>query len=346
MPSDSLPWARSEIALRDRLDEVRRRGDRWRNPATRRLAALAGFDADDVVLLAGSTQEPEEAVVLEVFRRLQPSWPKLRLVLVPRHPDRFETTARLLDAAGVAWQRRSELERTGPNPAARVMLVDAVGELGAWWGTAQVAFAQPARHRALAAHRLERAPEGRSVRERHAALNRHEVEDDGLGDEPALPGLGPVERRDNEERGRGADLAKLVDEAVQGELVLLAVELPQVALVRSVLKHDERRIAQRERVSPVVPILPLPVDGHRGVRPERVVDDAGSLALEGHPEEARWTAARGAHSQSGLPVGDSRRVDARDLGFSPRREALREPSTHRDLDVAAAWLLEIVDIEA
>ncbi len=111
-----------------------------RNPATRRLAALAGLDADDVVLLAGSTQEPEEAVVLEVFRRLQPSWPKLRLVLVPRHPDRFEVAARLLDAAGVAWQRRSALERTGPNPAARVLLVDAVGELGAWWGIAQVAF--------------------------------------------------------------------------------------------------------------------------------------------------------------------------------------------------------------
>ena len=32
------------------------------------------------------------------------------------------------------------MERTGPNPAARVLLVDAVGELGAWWGIAQVAF--------------------------------------------------------------------------------------------------------------------------------------------------------------------------------------------------------------
>ncbi len=32
------------------------------------------------------------------------------------------------------------MERSGPNPAARVLLVDAVGELGAWWGTAQIAF--------------------------------------------------------------------------------------------------------------------------------------------------------------------------------------------------------------
>jgi len=38
------------------------------NPTTRRLAALAGFHDDDIVLLAGSTQEPEEAMVLETFR--------------------------------------------------------------------------------------------------------------------------------------------------------------------------------------------------------------------------------------------------------------------------------------
>ena len=81
-----------------------------RNPATLRLAALAGFQPDDVVFLAGSTQEPEEAAALDVFRRLQPAWPKLRLVLVPRHPERFETVGRMLDAAGVAWQRRTGLD--------------------------------------------------------------------------------------------------------------------------------------------------------------------------------------------------------------------------------------------
>ncbi len=111
-----------------------------RNPATQRLAALAGLDAADPVLLAGSTQEPEEAVALDVFRRLQLTWPALRLVLVPRHPERFAVVARHLDAAGVAWQRRTELDRSGPDPAARILLVDVVGELGAWWGTANIAF--------------------------------------------------------------------------------------------------------------------------------------------------------------------------------------------------------------
>jgi len=110
------------------------------NPATRRLCRLAGFSEDDVVLLAGSTQEPEETVALDVYRQLSPDWPRLRLVLVPRHPDRFPAVARLLDTSGIPWQRRTELESEGPNPAARVLLVDVVGELGAWWGTAGIAF--------------------------------------------------------------------------------------------------------------------------------------------------------------------------------------------------------------
>jgi 3-deoxy-D-manno-octulosonic-acid transferase len=130
------------------------------NPATRRLAALAGFSPEDIVLLAGSTQEPEEEMSLRTFRELSPQWPRLRLVLVPRHPDRFETVAKLLDASGIPWQRRTALmqEATSdksqiPNPkstnplarppsplSSRVLLVDVVGELGAWWGTARIAF--------------------------------------------------------------------------------------------------------------------------------------------------------------------------------------------------------------
>jgi 3-deoxy-D-manno-octulosonic-acid transferase len=110
------------------------------NPGTVRLRRLAGFADKDLVLLAGSTQEPEEALCLETYRTLAAEWPQLRLVIVPRHPDRFDAVARLLDESGLNWQRRSRLEQEGANPSARVLLVDALGELGAWWGTAQIAY--------------------------------------------------------------------------------------------------------------------------------------------------------------------------------------------------------------
>lgn len=110
------------------------------NPRTTELARLAGIAANDVVFLAGSTQEPEEEAALGAWQSLAGDFPRLRLVLVPRHPERFTAVARLLDRSGVAWQRRSELASSPANPAPRVLLVDTVGELGAWWGVAQLAF--------------------------------------------------------------------------------------------------------------------------------------------------------------------------------------------------------------
>jgi 3-deoxy-D-manno-octulosonic-acid transferase len=111
-----------------------------KNLKTQQLAALAGFDDDDLVFLAGSTQESEEQLALHAYRELAEQHPHLRLVLVPRHPERFEAVADLLDESGIVWQRRSLLDQTTANAAARVLLVDTVGELSAWWGTAKIAF--------------------------------------------------------------------------------------------------------------------------------------------------------------------------------------------------------------
>jgi 3-deoxy-D-manno-octulosonic-acid transferase len=110
------------------------------NPATQRLAALAGIQDTDAVFLAGSTQEPEESLAVEVFAKLVTTHPNLRLILVPRHAERFEEVARMLDKSGHIWQRRSALETERVNPSARILLVDVIGELAAWWGTASIAF--------------------------------------------------------------------------------------------------------------------------------------------------------------------------------------------------------------
>lgn len=111
------------------------------NRHTQRLRALASFAADDLVWVAGSTQAPEEQYALEIFQALAAKHPCLRLVLVPRHPQRFEEVARLLDAAGVAWQRRSALSDAALRmPNCSILLVDTIGELAAWWGTATLGF--------------------------------------------------------------------------------------------------------------------------------------------------------------------------------------------------------------
>jgi 3-deoxy-D-manno-octulosonic-acid transferase len=121
------------------------------NPRTTALRALAGLAEDDIVFLAGSTQDPEEQFAVEIYSRLVMQHPRLRLVLVPRHPERFEAVAELLENSGLAWHRRSQLNRKrsatslddrSREPTVRrpILLVDTVGELGAWWGTAQIAL--------------------------------------------------------------------------------------------------------------------------------------------------------------------------------------------------------------
>lgn len=109
-----------------------------------RLAQLAGIKKDDIVFLAGSTQDPEETLALNVFEKLSSEFSRLRLILVPRHPERFDEVAALLDRRGLAWQRRSKLPPAPslqpPAPARCILLIDAVGELGYWWGAAHIAF--------------------------------------------------------------------------------------------------------------------------------------------------------------------------------------------------------------
>ncbi len=108
------------------------------NTSTQRLSKLAGIMPGDIVFLAGSTQEPEEAFALAAYQSLSKEFPRLRLVIVPRHAERFDAVARQLEWSGVPWSRRSQLD--GARPAERVLLIDTIGELGAWWGTAHIAF--------------------------------------------------------------------------------------------------------------------------------------------------------------------------------------------------------------
>jgi len=113
------------------------------NLRTTQLAQLAGFTPDDIVLLAGSTQHPEEQMAIETFRALEKRWPRLRLVLAPRHPERFDYVAALLEQSDLPWRRRSRLSRSKSSDdgvRTRVLLVDTIGELAAWWGTAHIAF--------------------------------------------------------------------------------------------------------------------------------------------------------------------------------------------------------------
>jgi 3-deoxy-D-manno-octulosonic-acid transferase len=110
------------------------------NPRTRALAQLLGIRPGDFVWVAGSTQEPEESVCLEIYARLRAVEPRLRLIIVPRHRERFDEVAALLHASGVPLVRRSTLSPASPPAGGAIILGDTMGELSAVWGLADIAY--------------------------------------------------------------------------------------------------------------------------------------------------------------------------------------------------------------
>ena len=110
------------------------------NPKTAELGRLFALAPDDLVWVAGSTQAPEEKVALAIWRQARRRFKRLRLVLVPRQKDQFDEVAALVERKGLRLVRRSSLKDKPLTDRDAVILVDTIGELGAVWGLADVAF--------------------------------------------------------------------------------------------------------------------------------------------------------------------------------------------------------------
>lgn len=110
---------------------------------TAALRSAFGIAATDRVFIAGSTHDPEEMVALDAWQQLRVQHPELRLVLVPRHRERFDEVAARIEVRGLRVRRRSQAmstESIAPGEACEVCLLDTLGELSACWGLADIAF--------------------------------------------------------------------------------------------------------------------------------------------------------------------------------------------------------------
>ncbi|QDT18076.1 3-deoxy-D-manno-octulosonic acid transferase [Alienimonas californiensis] len=130
------------------------------NPATQALREAFGLHPAEQVLLAGSTGDPEEAIVLDAYQQIRLTVPDCRLLIAPRHAERFDAVAALVAGRDVAVRRLSRIRSEGgggrregktsadspisppssPLPPHPVLLLDTLGDLSAAWGLATVAF--------------------------------------------------------------------------------------------------------------------------------------------------------------------------------------------------------------
>jgi len=106
------------------------------------LAAAVGLKpGQEPIWVCGSTGPGEEQIIIAQYRHLLARYPALRLIIVPRHPQRFDEVAALITSAGLPLIRRSQPTLTrDPSPQAPVVLGDTMGELRKFYSLATVVF--------------------------------------------------------------------------------------------------------------------------------------------------------------------------------------------------------------
>ncbi len=122
-------WVTGNIKFDIELDETQQTLGR-----TLREQQLSGRP----VWIAASTHEGEEQIVLAAHRRVLASHPRAILILVPRHPERFDRVAQQIRAQKLRFARRSLYEELGADDG--IYLADTLGELIGLYAAADVAF--------------------------------------------------------------------------------------------------------------------------------------------------------------------------------------------------------------
>jgi 3-deoxy-D-manno-octulosonic-acid transferase len=96
------------------------------------------INSQDPVLVIGSSHNPEESQLLDVLSNVWKILPNLKVILVPRHPERFNEVAGILQKKNIHFRRLSETNPSGSS--ADVILIDAMGLLRKCYQLADIAI--------------------------------------------------------------------------------------------------------------------------------------------------------------------------------------------------------------
>jgi 3-deoxy-D-manno-octulosonic-acid transferase len=109
------------------------------SPEERRaLLAEISMKEEHAIWVAGSTHSGEESLIFEIFKRLLPAYPHLRLIVAPRRIDRGEAVGMAARRMGLRAALRSG--GSGPPDGCHVMVLNTLGELGRIYGLGGIAF--------------------------------------------------------------------------------------------------------------------------------------------------------------------------------------------------------------
>jgi 3-deoxy-D-manno-octulosonic-acid transferase len=178
--------------------------------------------------MAGSTVAGEEPMVLAAFRDVRSRVPGARLLIAPRHPERFAEVAALVEASGFRAERRSALGPAGWQ--GDVLVLDTLGELARVYALATVVFVGGSLVSAGGHNILEAAAAGKPVLVGPHMDNFQEIADEFQA-EGALRVVRSAEELGREVAGLLADPAR---RAALGGAAKAIVERNRGALTRTV----------------------------------------------------------------------------------------------------------------
>lgn len=101
------------------------------------IREVLNLEADEELVVAGSTHKGEEEILLEAFKELSPEFPKLKLLIAPRHIDRIGEIDRLVKRLGLEAVKVSDGRMVG---ASKVLILDAIGQLNDIYSIATIVF--------------------------------------------------------------------------------------------------------------------------------------------------------------------------------------------------------------
>ncbi len=105
------------------------------------IARRLNVRPEEKFLVAGSTHEGEDRIVLDTYRSVLAQYPQFRLIIVPRHPERGQDVFSLVQRAGFSDSvKMSEINKGRQRLDERVIVVDVIGELFKLYSLASVVF--------------------------------------------------------------------------------------------------------------------------------------------------------------------------------------------------------------
>lgn len=117
------------------------------NPETTMVMGNLKFDiekkecdlnlGDGRIIVVGSTHSGEDEIILPVFEQIKKEFNDVKLLIAPRHPERYEAVKKLIENTGLAYGLRSKGDNFNDKD---ILLLDTMGELGKIYALCEIAF--------------------------------------------------------------------------------------------------------------------------------------------------------------------------------------------------------------